>query len=318
MATLTTVTPVYAGEKYLEGLITRIAEIREAGGFGELEHIESIFVIDGAIDDSESVLRRLEKQYDWVVVVELARNFGQHAATACGLAAAKGDWVVTLDEDLQHPPDLIVELFEKANQDDLLLVYGNPAGRQLGFLRDLASRMAKWIVSLSSRELNIRQFSSFRLVEGGVARAAGNAFSVDMYLDVIFSWFTDRMGSVSLDLTDERINEAGSSYNLLKLLRHFRRMVMSSDLRIIRMFSGIGLLAVVAALGFFGMILVAKFAFPDSITVHGWISTIAAIVFVGGVIILQVSVALEVLCAILNNVRGKPASYRVGRSNRDN
>lgn len=317
MATLSTVTPVYAGQDHLEDLVREIATFRESGGLDGIEHLESIFVLDAAIDNSASVLRSIEERISWVRVIELGRNFGQHSATACGLAEAQGDWVVTMDEDLQHRPEAIADLFAAAQRENLLLVYGTPKGKQIGAFRDFSAKLAKWIVAATTKEKNVRVFGSFRLIKGELARVVGKKFSVDMYLDILFSWYTNRIGSVVMDLVDERGNQGKSGYRLTTLLRHFRRMVMSSDLRVIRMFSGIGLLSVVGSFLFFLVILLLRLLHPDSITVEGWVSTIAAIFLFGGIIIIQISVALEVICAILNKVRGKPAFFSLSEEESD-
>ena len=114
LITLSTVTPVYAGEEYLADLVAKLSQLREhwlkEGAPTRL--VESIFVDDGSVDQSSQVLLKLAEKHDWVNVISLSRNYGQHSATVAGICHTSTDWVVTLDEDLQHDPGLINELFK--------------------------------------------------------------------------------------------------------------------------------------------------------------------------------------------------------------
>ena len=109
---LSTVTPVYQGSDYLPDLVAELSALQAR--FAEqqmpIELIESIFVDDGSIDESSATLADLAGRYPWVRVVTLSRNYGQHSATIAGILHSSGDWVATLDEDLQHPPDRLPEL----------------------------------------------------------------------------------------------------------------------------------------------------------------------------------------------------------------
>ena len=105
MLFLSTVTPVYAGAPYLECLVSEINDLRM--DLLQTQHIrlkEAYFVIDGTRDGSFEILENLKKQYDWVMPVELSKNYGQHPATKAGVRLTDSDFVATLDEDLQHRP----------------------------------------------------------------------------------------------------------------------------------------------------------------------------------------------------------------------
>ena len=116
MLQLSVVVPVYAGADYLAELAHDLAAL-DAGLEAEnapIRLVEAVFVDDEARDRSPEVLADLEAEYDFVQVVTMSRNFGQHGATIAGIVHTTGDWVVSLDEDGQHPPDLIPELLETA------------------------------------------------------------------------------------------------------------------------------------------------------------------------------------------------------------
>ena len=110
--TVSIVIPVYNGEKFLDELASSIQGLREkwAASGVDLHIMEAIFVLDDPVDDSSSRLRALSEPHSWVRVIELSRNYGQHSATIAGILYSSGDWVVTLDEDLQHRPAQIDEV----------------------------------------------------------------------------------------------------------------------------------------------------------------------------------------------------------------
>src|SRR5690349_13842441 len=110
MLTVSFVTPVYSGEAHLPALVSRQEEARaalEKSGLA-VRHVESIFVCDEPIDGSARVLAELAKTRPWITVLHLGKNMGQHGATAAGLLHSSGDWVVTMDEDGQHDPVLVL------------------------------------------------------------------------------------------------------------------------------------------------------------------------------------------------------------------
>ena len=110
---MSTVTPVYSGANYLKSLIAELKSLRNTwiAENAPVTLDEAIFVDDGSIDDSSAILDELAAHYDWVHVIHLSRNFGQHPATMAGILHTSGEWVVTLDEDLQHHPQDIQHLF---------------------------------------------------------------------------------------------------------------------------------------------------------------------------------------------------------------
>ena len=204
---LSTVTPVYRGERYLRRLVDEVRELREALDRDGLpvEIVEAIFVDDSSVDGSAGVLAELAAAHAWIKVVSLSRNFGQHPATVAGVLHSSGDWVATLDEDLQHRPRLLVDLLARAADESWDLVYAEPRGAVHGAsFRDAASRLYKRFASWVAANPQIRKFNSFRMIRGSVARAAAAVSSRSTYFDVALCWFTDRVPSLPLPLKELR------------------------------------------------------------------------------------------------------------------
>ena len=320
MTSVSVVVPVYAGEDYLGDLVDELAEVRRAWAreHPQVRLAEVILVDDDAVDGSPAIARRLADEHDWVESITLSRNYGQHPATIAGILHASGDWVVTMDEDLQHPPARIAQLLLRAVTEHADVVYGAPSGAVHGsWRRDLTSRTYKRLLSWLARNPTIRDFSSFRLCRGEIARAGASVAGHETYLDVALTWFTGRFAIEEMELVDQRyLATSASSYDLGRLLSHARRLVVSSHTRLMRLAAGLGLLAIVVATVFGVRALLAQ-SLGNSVYVPGWPSLFLSILFFGGLAAFLLVVVLEYLINVSLHTQGKPTFFVVDRSEDD-
>jgi len=312
------VVPVYSGAGYLERLIAEIDELRDkwAAERAPMSLSEVILVDDSAIDASPELIDKLAARKPWIVALHLSRNFGQHGATVAGVLHTSGDWIVTLDEDLQHPPSRINEMIEKAVRIRSDIVYARPeGGAQHTFIRDFASRTFKWLLAWLTNNPKLRYVNSFRLMRGSVARAAASVCMHDTYLDVNISWFTQRIEVVPMELRDERYIATGKSgYSLSSLLSHAWRMLFSSHLKILQFGTVLGfVLLVLTAIGSVALIVV-KLTVPEAIPVTGWASLMLAISFFGALSIFMIGISLQYLSTLVLRAHGKPTFFPIDRS----
>jgi undecaprenyl-phosphate 4-deoxy-4-formamido-L-arabinose transferase len=138
---LSVVVPVFNAEEALRPLVTALA------GLGESIPLEVILVNDGSRDLSWEVILTLATEHSWVRSINLIRNYGQHNALLCGVREARHDLVVTLDDDLQNPPEEIPAMMSKL-REGYDVVYGSPAHETHGLLRDLASQITKIVLGV--------------------------------------------------------------------------------------------------------------------------------------------------------------------------
>jgi glycosyltransferase involved in cell wall biosynthesis len=316
--TLCTVTPVYRGEKYLRALVEELDRLRLGWESQQapVQMLESIFVDDGSVDDSATLLAQLSEQYPWVTVVTLSRNVGQHSATAAGICHSSADWVVTLDEDLQHRPVEIERLLAKAVETGADVCYAKPSNPvHGGTWRDRASVWTKSALAKLTDSPQIKAFNSFRLIRGSIARAAAASSSSQTYLDIAISWFSNAYASVPIDMEDQRYTQGKSSgYGLAGLIRHARHLLVSSSLDIASkgLAVGVGAVGFAVLVGLF--VIIQKLIFPESIDTVGWASLVAITSFFGGIIIALLCIALEYLHVLVLNQLGKPTFFTVDRS----
>jgi glycosyltransferase involved in cell wall biosynthesis len=315
---LSTVTPVYQGASYLRELVAELAVVRTAlaAKGSPLELIEAIFVDDAAVDGSAAVLAELQAGHPWMRVVHLSRNFGQHPATVAGILHSSGDWVATLDEDLQHHPRFLLPLLLHAVARGQDVVYATAEGAvHRSLFRNASSRLYKRLVSWLAGNASIRKFSSYRLMRGGIARAAAAMATHDTYFDVVLTWFTNRLDALSLPLVDVRSLAAGQSgYSFGSLIRHARRMLISSEIKLLRFGALAGLIALIASVVLAGVTLVLKVVSPELIQVRGWASLILAISFFGGLTSFLIGIVLELMSTLLLHAQGKPTFFVIDRS----
>ncbi|KXS48343.1 MAG: family 2 glycosyl transferase, partial [Halanaerobium sp. T82-1] len=153
------VVPVYNGENSLEELYSALKKTASANNF----KIELIFVDDNSSDKSYNQILELHNQDSRVKGIRLAQNFGQQNAIFCGFNYAAGDYIITMDDDLQHQPQDIVGLYQKI-KEGFDVVYAIPQGRKYSFYRRMGSKLTNRLFNLiTSKPKNIR-VSSFRII----------------------------------------------------------------------------------------------------------------------------------------------------------
>jgi polyisoprenyl-phosphate glycosyltransferase len=312
------VVPVYSGEKFLRELVQQLDRVR--GEWVEqkapMRLAELILVDDAAVDASPTIVDDLEASHAWVTALHLMRNFGQHAATIAGVLHSSGDWIVTMDEDLQHSPAEIEPLLTKAVLSGADVVYARPSSAvHEARTRDWASSGFKRVMAILTGNANVVHFNSFRLLRGSLARAASSACGHETYFDVALSWFTNRIQFVLLELKDRRFISSGiSGYSFSRLLTHARQMLMTSRIKAIRLLGFFGVL--IAALSTIGgiAVLVQKIIAPSSIAVRGWPSLMLVSLFFGGFITFMIALILEYISILVLSAHGKPLFFVVDRS----
>ena len=299
------VVPVYQGEKTLPALMREIEALatpRLTPGGHSFAVTEVLLVHDNGPDDSASVLRRLEGEYDFVRAIWLSKNFGQHAATLAGMASTGGDWVVTLDEDGQHDPAYIADMLDVAMADQASVVYARPTNAPShGFLRNTASRGAKWILNQLS-SANASQYQSYRFLLGSVARSVAAYAGSGVYLDLALGWVAKGASQCDVRLRDE--GDRTSGYSARRLFSHFWRMVLSSGTRGLRVVSAIGVLFFVLAIVVTIVIFIGRFTQND--VPEGWASTIVAVLVSSGAILFSLGIIAEYIGVAVSTAQGRP------------
>jgi undecaprenyl-phosphate 4-deoxy-4-formamido-L-arabinose transferase len=239
---LSFVVPVYRSAESLIELHRRI----NAVFLDSPDDFEIIFVEDGGLDASWSVIQSIAATDRRVRGFRMSRNFGQHNALLCGIRQAQGAVIVTLDDDLQHPPELIPKLLQKLDEG-YDVVYGPPEREQHGLLRDLASLITKIALEGSMGAANARQVSALRVFVTRLRDAFSEYRSPTVNIDVLLTWATTRFAAVRVAHAARKFGASG--YTPRKLVRHALNMMTGFSTRPLHLASLLGFL-----FAFFGLL----------------------------------------------------------------
>jgi len=215
---LSIVVPVFNSESILVELIDRLDQVLP----GQSEEFEVILVNDSSLDNSWLVICDLADRYPWVRGINMLRNYGQHNALLCGLRAARYEIVVTMDDDLQHPPEEIHKLLEFLS-DGYDVVYGSPLKQRHSLWRNLASFITRLALQSTMGVENARKVSAFRALRTQLRQAFTNFQSPFVILDVLLTWGTTRFASIPVQ--HEPRQTGRSNYTFKKLLLHAINMI---------------------------------------------------------------------------------------------
>ncbi|MBZ5627163.1 MAG: glycosyltransferase family 2 protein [Acidobacteriia bacterium] len=210
---MSVVVAVYNSESILPALIKRLESVLGAVCY----EYEVVLVNDGSRDGSWEAIQKLAARHGWVRGINLMRNYGQHNALLCGIRAARFDTIVTIDDDLEHPPEEICKLLAKL-EEGFDVVYGFPERQQHGLLRDLASELTKLALRSSMGAETARHISAFRAFRTRAREAFSDYHSPFVSIDVVLTWATTRFAAIQVR-HDSRL-EGASNYTFRKLFTH--------------------------------------------------------------------------------------------------
>jgi glycosyltransferase involved in cell wall biosynthesis len=310
------VVPVYAGHRTLPDLIKRCAAIRDGhGGIpGDLLH-ELIFVCDEPVDGSESYLVEAAKQRDWIQVISLARNSGQHLATAVGILYSSGDWILTVDEDLQHPPEIMAQTLTKALDQGLDLLYIKSTSRihASSIYRDFTSNASKLCMKVFTQD-DYATISSFRLIRGEVGRAIAKSVDGKSYLDAaLFSITSAKRRSVFYSSFSDQRDGGGSGYSAKKLLRHYGRLIISAEFSGLRMLTTLGVVIGAPFLALMLVLLVLGSLSGTQQLAPGWLSLFFLGVSTNVFLVVYAVYSLKLLSVLFLRSSGHPQYLVISR-----
>lgn len=227
------VVPVYNSAETLDDLVRRLDAVFESLG----EH-EIVLVNDGSPDASWSRIARLASEHENVRGINLMRNFGQHGALLAGIREARHPVIVTIDDDLQNPPEEIPKLVDHFQDHDFDVVYGTAIHPQHGLLRGIATWVTKVTLKSAMGSDIAKQVSPFRVFRTDLRDAFDSFRGPYVSIDVLLSWGTSRFGVVRVR-HDPRA-EGRSNYNFRRLMTHAMNMATGFSSRPLQLASLIG------------------------------------------------------------------------------
>lgn len=239
---ISVVVPVYRSKETLQELFERTYE-----SVHPLDpDFEFIMVEDCGEDGSWEVIQYMAENNPRIRGIQMARNYGQHNALLCGIRAAKSEVIVTIDDDLQNPPEEIPKLLQ-ALKAEFDVVYGRPDREQHSFFRNTASQITKLALQGAMGAETARNVSAFRAFRTPLRDAFSIYRGPTVNIDVLLTWGTTRFASVTVEHLPRARGESG--YSMRKLVAHALNMMTGFTALPIQMASIMGF--AVSALGVF-------------------------------------------------------------------
>lgn len=296
--TLSIVIPVYNGAKTIGELVGALAALSIKGGH------EIVLVNDGSRDNSLAVCRDLLRNCRVpLTVVDLARNFGEHNAVMAGLRAARGAWVVTMDDDLQNPPGEVVRLLEYAQSTGKEAVYTWYGTKEHAAWRNLGSRFTNQVADLLLDKPKGLYLSSFRCLSAFVVEHVTRYAGPFPYIDGLVLQVTQNIDRIEVKHLPRA--EGRSNYTLRRLVRLWLSMFVNFSVMPLRLSTLTGI-----AISLFGAV-ATVLVFIEAMfysTPPGWGSIMAAVLLLSGVQLLILGIVGEYLGRLYLTVNGKPQS----------
>jgi len=296
----TVIVPVYNSEHTLRELAQRITAVFE---LSVRKNHEIVFVDDGSADRSWETLLVLHEQDKRIKIIRHMCNFGQHNALMCGMKHGAGDFFITIDDDLQNPPEEIPKLIGKIGEG-FDLVYGEYVRKVHGSMRNLGSR----IVQTVYRRVFRRNYdlTAFRIITRQLAESVLDYDKNFVFLDGLLAWNSRNVGTVEVFHEPRRTGRSG--YHLGKLITLSLNLVTNFSIFPLQIASLVGILFALIGAGV-GVFLVFK-KIMLGIPVAGYASMMVAICLLSGIQLLSLGLIGEYLGRVHIGNSGR-AQFRI-------
>jgi len=296
--------PVYRSEAFLDNTISKTVK--------ELELLdisyEIILVNDGSPDDSWKEIEKITMTYNHIIGVNLLKNYGQHTAVFCAMKYASGDYLVTMDDDLQNPPSEIKKLLYKI-EEGYDLVFAKFETKKHAFYRRIGSTI---VGALNRKIFNYPKsitLTNFRIFRKEVAERVLSYKTMYPYIPGMLIMFSSKIGNVT---TLHSSREAGASnYTIPKIIKLVSRLLINYSSLPLVILSYIGIC--MALLGFGISIWTILKAFVYGTSVDGWASLMVLTSFFSGLLVLMIGILGVYVSRILKQISGTE-SYQVKKT----
>lgn len=265
------------------------------------DDVEVIFVDDGSADGTAETLQQLHKKDRRIKLVSLSRNFGHQAAITAGLDNASGSAIVLMDGDLQDPPELIPELVAKW-KDGYHVVYTVKRSRKEGAFKRLAFSLFYKIMHAFSSVSIPMEAGHFSLIDRRVADVIRGMHERNRFISGMRAWAGFRQTGIPFDREARFAGEPKMTLRRLTNLALDGLISFSHAPLRLAIYLGV----IVAAGSFIGAIYVVYEKLFTDKAILGWASTIVAITFIGGMILLTLGVIGEYVGRIYDEVKQRP------------
>ena len=299
MKKISIVIPAYNEEGNLIPVYQRIKSVFEnMQGYS----FEIIFVNDGSRDNTQSRLEEMALDFPEIKYIEFSRNFGHQPAVKAGMDYADGNVIISMDGDLQHPPELISQMVKKWEQGyDIVYTIRSYPKEIPYFKRKTSDLFYRFLSQISDVDLTNGGGSDFRLIDSSVVQVMKNLKEDDLFLRGLTSWMGFKQTGIEF-VAGERFS-GQSSYDLKKMLKFAFTGITSFSVKPLYLATYLGFIFSSLSLLYIPYVL---YAFLTKTKISGWASLIMTIVFFGGVQLIILGILGIYLGKIFKQVKGRP------------
>jgi undecaprenyl-phosphate 4-deoxy-4-formamido-L-arabinose transferase len=296
---LSVVVPVYNGADTIEELVAAVCSLPVEGG------LEMVLVHDCGTDNSWDILKQIAARSKTpVTIINHARNYGEHNTVMTGLRHARGQYVITMDDDLQNPPEELLKLYRHLRERDLDVVYAVYAKKEHATWRNLGSKFANRVADWISDKPRGLYLSTFRCMNRFLVDQLTEYHGPFVYIDGLIFQVTRRAESVEVLHLPNRTGR--SNYTLSRLVHLWTTVLIGFSVKPLRISTAVGVgMFVVGLLGALYVIIDQWLAGP---TVSGWASLACLILVFTGTQLLVLGLLGEYVGRAFLTINGKPQS----------
>jgi dolichol-phosphate mannosyltransferase/undecaprenyl-phosphate 4-deoxy-4-formamido-L-arabinose transferase len=296
MKLVSIVIPVYNSTASLVLLSERIKIVFQA-----LDYAYELIFIDDKSPNTKSweILELIAKKDTNVKIIQLTRNFGQQAATLCGIEYAKGDFVLTMDDDLQHSPEDIPLLLSQNKHD---IVIGVFKSKKHSYFKRATSKIKAYFDYIIIGKPKGIQLSSFRLFNRIIVDGMLKIKTAYPFIPALMFYVSKDV--IGVELLHYNRHEGKTNYNFLKLVKVFSNLIINNSSFLLKLIGQIGISISVINLIVACIIIYRKLFL--GISVIGWASNMVALLFIGGLILFSLGIIGEYLIRIVSGIEQKP------------
>ncbi len=285
--------PVYNSEKIVVETVRQIQSFFDSHQF----NYEIILVNDGSTDQSWPVISQLANDFPGIVSINLLKNYGQHTSVFCAIKHASGDYLITMDDDLQNPPSELIKLIDKIHEG-YDLVFARFDSKKHKSYRKMGTKVVNYLNSKIFNKPKHITLTNFRIFTKEVAKRMENYNTPYPYIPGLLLMFSSKIANVS---TEHHARKEGqSNYSIKRIIKLVATLLFNYSSYPLQLLATIGL--IVSLLSFlFGLYSIVK-AITVGSDVQGWTSLVVLLSFINGFTILILGVLGEYVTRIMNQL----------------
>jgi glycosyltransferase involved in cell wall biosynthesis len=290
------VIPVFNSEKTLEELVHRILSTMHP----ITENFQIVLVDDCSYDTSWEVLKSLHQQDNRIKIIHLQKNFGQHNAILCGLNFATGEYVITMDDDLQNPPEEIPLLINKI-KTGFFVVYGRYIVKHHSRIENYFSNRFQMFIHYILDIPNTIFISGFTIFKLDVIKNMITIKTSYVFLPALVRRSVPTNKITNVDVIHNPRKVGTSNYNIRKYISHSLNLIINYSVLPLLAVGIFGML--ISIMSFcYGIYIIGRYLIDPTNGLMGWNSLMVALTFIGGTILFSIAIIGEYLRRILTEV----------------